>query len=107
MSRADADRLADIVDAAGELAEVVEVGRDPFLSSRMRIRAAERLLEIIGEAASSLSDEAIDRFPAVAWADIKRLRILLAHGYHRVDAEQVWAIASESVPALVEQLRSG
>ena len=106
MSRPDADRLADIIDAADELAEVVEVGHERFLVDRVRIRAAERRVEIIGEAANSLSDETTGRYPQVAWPDIRRLRSLLAHQYHRVDAEQVWTIASESVPALVAQVGS-
>lgn len=67
-------------------------------------RAAERLLEIIGEAASTLSDELIEQIPDVAWRDVRRLRIVLAHHYHRVDPDQVWVIASVEVPALAERL---
>jgi uncharacterized protein with HEPN domain len=99
--------LADIIDAADELAEVIAVGQPGFLVDRVRVRAAERLLEIIGEAASALSDETTRKYPDVAWPDIRRLRVLLAHRYHRVDAEQVWTIASENVPELAGRLRSG
>jgi uncharacterized protein with HEPN domain len=35
-----------------------------------------------------------------------RLRILLAHHYHRVHPEQVWVIATVDVPALVDRLRA-
>jgi uncharacterized protein with HEPN domain len=107
VSRPDAERLADIVDAADELAEVIAVGQQGFLVDPMRIRAAERLLEIIGEASSTLSDETTRKYPDVAWPDIRRLRVLLAHRYHRVDADQVWTIASEDVPELACRLRSG
>jgi uncharacterized protein with HEPN domain len=34
------------------------------------------------------------------------LRIVLAHHYHRVDAEQVWSIATIDVPALAEAIRT-
>ncbi|WP_366525197.1 HepT-like ribonuclease domain-containing protein [Ferrimicrobium sp.] len=34
------------------------------------------------------------------------LRILLAHHYHRIDPNQVWAIARVPVPDLVITLRS-
>ena len=57
MTRADELRIADIAEAAEELAEVVRVGRQAFLDSAIRLRAAERLLEIIGEAASNLSEQ--------------------------------------------------
>lgn len=105
MSRSDEERVADILDAADELRAVTAEGREAFLADRVRVRAAERLLEIIGEAAGALTAQATDRFPDVDWRDILRLRILLAHHYHRVDPEQVWAIASHDVPALAARLR--
>ena len=101
MSRSDDERISDIVEAADELAGVVGVGREAFLSSALRVRAAERLLEIIGEASNALSDEYKMRHDDVAWRDISALRILLAHHYHRVDLAQVWEIATGPVPTLV------
>lgn len=104
MSRSDDERVADILEAAGELALVVEVGRDEFRASFLRFRAAERLLEIVGEASGSLSDEFKETHPGIAWRDVAALRILLAHHYHRIDLDQVWEIATMSVPDLVRQL---
>jgi uncharacterized protein with HEPN domain len=57
VSRRDDERIADIVDAAREIAEVIELGRDAWDKDRIRQLAVERLLEIIGEAANSLSDD--------------------------------------------------
>jgi uncharacterized protein with HEPN domain len=104
VSRSDDQRIADILDAATELEAIVRSGRDAFLADLVRVRAVERLLEIIGEAANSLSASTTDEYPDVAWRDITRLRIVLAHHYHRVDPEQVWSIASADIPALVSQL---
>ncbi len=107
MSRSDHQRVADILEAADELALVVAVGRDDFGKSILHIRAAERLLEIIGEASTALSDEFKDARPDVPWRDVSALRILLAHHYHRVDLDQVWQIAAVSVPDLVASLSLG
>lgn len=104
MSRGDDERVADILEAAAELSMIVEVGRESFRSSALHARAAERLLEIIGEASNSLSDEFKVRHHGVAWREIAALRILLAHHYHRVDVDQVWQIATDAVPALVRHL---
>lgn len=106
MSRSDEERIADILDAASELAEITAVGRDTFRSSVLHIRAAERLLEIIGEASNTLSDTFQEEHPEVAWRDITALRILLAHHYHRIDPDQEWQIATVSVPDLVDHLRA-
>lgn len=105
MSRGDDERVADILEAAAELAMVVEVGRGPFATSLLHVRAAERLLEIIGEASSSLSGEFKAAHGDIAWRDVAALRILLAHHYHRIDLDQVWEIATAAVPDLVERLR--
>lgn len=105
MSRRDDERVADILEAADELALVVNVGRADFSSSLLHVRAAERLLEIIGEASNSLSEDFKGVHSDVAWRDVAALRILLAHHYHRVDLDQVWEIATVSVPGLVRTLR--
>lgn len=106
MTRSDEQRLADLLDAADELAGIVARGREAFDADPILRRAAERLLEIIGEAANGLSEEATGHHPSVPWRDITRLRIVLAHHYHRVDPDQVWAIAVAHVPAMATALRS-
>ena len=57
MSRRDDERAADILDAADGIAEIVALGRDAWDKDRIRQLAAERLLEIIGEAAKSLTED--------------------------------------------------
>jgi uncharacterized protein with HEPN domain len=104
MSRSDDQRVVDILDAATELSLVIAPGRETFLADPIRRRAAERLLEIIGESANALSEGTTKRYPDVPWRDIARLRIVLAHHYHRVDPTQVFVIATEQVPSLVRAL---
>jgi uncharacterized protein with HEPN domain len=104
VTRSDDERVADILDAAAELAAIVGRGRAAFDAEPILRRAAERLLEIIGEAVNTLTETTTARHPDVPWREIARLRILLAHHYQRVDPEQVWTIAE--VPALVDALRT-
>ena len=104
MSRSDEQRVADIREAGAELAAVVSLGRTAFLEQSLCRRAAERLLEIIGEAANQLSEDFTAQRAEVPWRDIAALRIRLAHHYHRIDPEQVWVIASEHLPALLRSL---
>jgi uncharacterized protein with HEPN domain len=78
--------------------------RTPLARRGIRRLAAERLLEIIGEAARAMSEESRARYPEIAWADIIGLRTILAHHYHRVDPDQVWVIASDEVPKLLAAL---
>ena len=82
MSRSDDERVADILEATDQLAQLVERGRAEFDADFVVRLSVERLLEIIGEAASAMSDEGRSDYPAIEWRDMTRLRIVLAHHYH-------------------------
>lgn len=104
MSRSDEQRIADIAEAAAQIAEVVARGRDAWDEDRIAQLAVERLLEIVGESARAMTDEARAAHPSVPWTDIVGLRTVLAHHYHRVDPAQVWTIAAIEMPKLVAEL---
>jgi len=107
VSRSDEQRIADILAAAAELERVVSKGREAFLRDRIRRRAAERLLEIIGEAANSLGPETTARHGAVAWRGITDFATrctfpgielhLFADGDHRLIDRKVrlWELMAE------------
>jgi uncharacterized protein with HEPN domain len=95
VSRSDDQRVQDILDAADQILDVVRDGRSAWDKDRLRQLAVERLLEIIGESANTLSDGFRAQYPDVPWRDIIGLRVALAHHYHRVDPNQVWVIANQ------------
>jgi uncharacterized protein with HEPN domain len=106
VTRRDDERVADILEAASQISEISELGRDAWDKNRVRQLAVERLLEIIGEAANSLSEEFRARYPGIPWRDIIGLRNVRAHHYHRVDPGQVWVIAATEVPRLLQDLHA-
>lgn len=107
MTRDDEQRIADMLEVADQIDELVRRGRFAFDSDIAVRFAIERMLEILGEAANSVSPTTRARLPEVPWRDVSRLRIVLAHHYHRVDPEQVWSMATTEVAALVTALRNG
>jgi len=104
VSRGDDERIADILDAASQVADIVAVGRPAWEADRVRQLAVERLLEIIGESARAMTDGGRARYPQIPWSDVIGLRTVLAHHYHRVDPNQVWIIATKDIPALLTWL---
>jgi uncharacterized protein with HEPN domain len=105
VTRSDQERLADLFEAADDVALSVAVGHDAWLTSRLHQLAAERGLEIVGEAARAMSDAFRASHPDVPWTKVIGLRTRLAHHYHRIDPEMVWVIATVELPGLVEVLR--
>ncbi len=99
MSRGDDERRLDIIDACTSLADVV-AARDA-VSEVILLRAAERLLEIIGEAATNCSLDFKAHYPDIDWEGIAGLRVVLAHHYHRTQPELIWRFASVEAPQLL------
>jgi uncharacterized protein with HEPN domain len=107
VTRGDEQPVADMLEVAAQIAQLVQRGRDAFDGDIAVRFALERLLEILGEAAGAMAAATQEQFPDVAWRDISRLRIVLAHHYHRVDPEQIWSMATRDVPNLASALRRG
>lgn len=67
-------------------------------------RHAERVTELIGEAATRLPDEVLDASPEVPWRQVIGMRNWLIHGYDGIDAEILWDVLSNKSAVLVAQL---
>ena len=104
MTRSDDLRTLDIVEACSSLAEVFRARGT--VNEEILLRAAERLLEIIGEAATNCSLALKDRHPEVDWEGIAGLRVVLAHHYHRTQPDLIWQFASVEAPQLLIALRA-
>jgi uncharacterized protein with HEPN domain len=104
--RSDEQRVADILEFADKLERYVLKGFEEFCSEFGTGLAIERLLELIGEASSRLSDEYKESMPEVPWREIAGMRTLLAHAYHRIDFAIVWTTATNSVPELARYIRA-
>ncbi|MGQ0669899.1 MAG: HepT-like ribonuclease domain-containing protein [Actinomycetota bacterium] len=68
--------------------------------------AVARALEIMGEAASRLSEDERALYPQIPWQRIVGMRTFLAHEYFRVDLDTVWNVVTNQLPSLIEQLRA-
>lgn len=48
----------------------------------------------------------LSQYPDIPWTAIMGLRDIIAHEYHRVDEEEIYAVIVNDLPALLEQVRS-
>ena len=70
--RRDAERLADIIEAADKITARVAKGRETFDKDEDVQIVLVHMIQIIGEAAAGLSDELVDAHPEVPWRQIVR-----------------------------------
>lgn len=93
--------LRDMIAYGHEAMELAAGRSDPQADGRVLFLAAERLLEIMGEAARAIPADLRDRHPGVPWAKFTGMRNVLIHAYHRVDPGEVWRTLADDLPKLV------
>ncbi len=98
MTRGDDLRCLDILEACSAFEQVVQ--SRGTVNEEILLLAAERLLEIIGEATSKCSVALKDQHPTFDWVGIAGLRVVLAHHYHRTEPALIWQFASVEAPPL-------
>jgi uncharacterized protein with HEPN domain len=79
-------------------------GPSDLEEDRMLQFAVIRAIEIVGEAATHVSESTVTAYPAVPWRAAASMRNRLIHGYFDVDTEIVAATVEKELPALVDQL---
>jgi uncharacterized protein with HEPN domain len=47
-----------------------------------------------------LPDEIIEATPEISWRQVKGMRIIAGHAYHRIDYEEVWVTLRDDVPRM-------
>jgi uncharacterized protein with HEPN domain len=92
--------LDHIRDAISDIQEYASVGRDIFMTDRMRQDAVIRKIEIIGEAVKQLSSVTKDGRPEIPWKQIAGMRDRLTHHYFGVDLGLVWRVVERDLPVL-------
>lgn len=67
--------------------------------------AAQRWVEVLGEAASHLSDELRASHPEIPWREIIGTRVILAHAYFHVDHDIIGDVVARDIPQIRVQLQ--
>jgi len=59
----------------------------------------------MGDVATKLPDEVIKATPEIPWREVKGMRIIAAHAYHRIDYEEVWVTLRDDVPKMADAIK--
>jgi len=102
----DRVRLRHMLDAAVEIQQYVQSAtRDDLNQDRRLVHSLVRPLEIIGEAASQVSEELRQSVPEIPWPIIIGMRNRLIQAYFSVNLDVVWNTSVEDIPPLIAELR--
>jgi uncharacterized protein with HEPN domain len=101
----DKTRLKHMLDAAQKVVQYVQhETRETLECDEKLALALVRLIEIIGEAASKVSQEKCSALPQIPWKEVIGMRNRIVHAYFDIDYDIVWDTATVNIPSLIEVL---
>jgi uncharacterized protein with HEPN domain len=107
MSRSDNVYLQDIVESVEIILSYIENKTEvDFVNDQMLQDAVIRRFEIIGEAATKISEDIKDKNPGIQWRLMKGMRNKLIHEYYGVSAVTIYATIKLDLPILKAQLEN-
>ena len=105
MREADIIRLRHILDASYKIINFADKRKRGELDKdEMLISALIRQIEIIGEAATKISNDVREQLPEIPWRSMIGMRNMLIHMYDDVNLDTVWYTIRFSIPKLIEDL---
>ncbi len=105
MRKGDLIRLRHMLDAAKEVYSFTSgKSRNDLDTDRKLALALVKDIEIIGEAASKISEQARGKYLSVPWLDIINMRNRLTHAYFDIDLDIVWDTATKDLPPFIAML---
>ena len=105
MSRTDAVYLQDILESVNIILTYTEnITEFEYIKNLMLQDAVNRRFEIIGEAASRISNGFKKNNPSVHWRLMKDMRNKLIHEYFGISPVTVYTTSKLHLPILKEQL---
>ena len=98
----EAAYLWDMLSAAHETQEILgTMSFEEFKSDTKVMRAIERCIEIVGEAARRVSKETQQFHAEIPWSDIIGQRNVIAHKYGQIDYEVLYKTVTGDLPQLI------
>ncbi len=98
----DPKYLLDIQIAANKVLQFTNgIAWEEFQQNELLHFAVVKLIEIMGEASSKITQATRDAHPEIPWRDIIGMRNRLIHEYFRIDLETVWDVVENDIPRLL------
>lgn len=105
MKRDLSDTLRQMREFAVEASDLAGGGSRKALDEDLGFRRhAERVAELIGEAATRLPEEFRAAWPDVPWRQMISMRNWLIHGYDGIDTDILWDVLRWRAAELIAQL---
>jgi uncharacterized protein with HEPN domain len=107
MPKDDMVRLRHMLDAAKEAVSFVSGrSREDLGTDRQLVLSLQKLVEIVGEAATQVSEARRAKMPKIPWNEVIGMRHRLTHAYMDVDLDVLWSTVIGDLPPLIKALEN-
>lgn len=107
MKKDDNVYIGHMLDLSRKAIEKTEgINREAYDADEDIRMIMAHLIQMIGEAASRVSDESRSAFPGIPWRQIIGARHRIVHDYMDVDYDVIWEILNIDLPPLAKSLAS-
>jgi uncharacterized protein with HEPN domain len=107
MQKDDVIRLQHMLDAAKKAIGFCQnKNRKSLDADRQLVLALVKDIEIIGEAATNVSQEIKSNFPEIPWQEIIGMRNRLIYDYFTINLNILWNTVIEDLPPLIAGLEN-
>ena len=97
----DRIRIQHMLDATKQATAFADgISQQELVNDLKTTFALVKCIEIIGEAATHISDETQQVLPDVPWRIAKAMRNRLVHVYYDVDINILWSTVANDLPSL-------
>jgi uncharacterized protein with HEPN domain len=106
MLKDDTIRLRHMLDAAIEAESFIKDKIRSDLSNDRKLELAlVKCVEIIGEAANSISKEFKNNSSQIPWPEIIGMRNRLIHAYFEINLDILWKTLTDDLPPLIDEIK--
>ncbi|MBW1729125.1 MAG: DUF86 domain-containing protein [Deltaproteobacteria bacterium] len=106
MQRDDSIRLRHMLDAAMEAEFFVQnKTKNSLDTDRKLVLALVKSIEIVGEAATKVTEKCRKDTPQIPWKNIIGMRNRLIHAYFDINLDILWKTVVEDLPPLIAELK--
>lgn len=97
------EHILDSINAVENFSE--DISKEDLISNRLIRSAIVRELEVIGEAAKSLSINFKKTYNKIPWKEIIGTRDKMIHHYFGINIDMVWDIIKKDSPELKKEIK--
>lgn len=103
--RTDRERFLDILEAIEKIERHIGRGKLAFEKDEFFQVWVMHQLQVIGEAASRVSESIQVDNTQIPWGKMIGMRHILVHGYFETDLEIVWSVIEKDIAPLKTQIQ--